>query len=140
MTTGRVMGIDPGERRVGIALSDPLGIIAQPHAVLDRSEGDLLGRLRGLVEEHEVTEIVVGLPVSLSGTEGAAAVAARQLATSVQEQLGLPVRLHDERFTTVEAERALLAGDVKRSARRTKRDMVAAAVLLPSYLDSRSTR
>jgi len=133
------MGIDPGERRVGIALSDPLGIIAQPHAVLDRSEGDLLGRLRGLVEEHEVTEIVVGLPVSLSGTEGAAAVAARQLATSL-EQFGLPVRLHDERFTTVEAERALLAGDVKRSARRTKRDMVAAAVMLQSYLDSRSTR
>jgi putative pre-16S rRNA nuclease len=136
MTGRRIMGIDPGERRIGVALSDPLGIIAQPHSVLDRSYGDLLERLRDLAEEHDVTQIVVGLPVSLSGSESGSTAAARRLADSIETAIGLPVVLHDERFTSVEAERALLAGDVSRAGRRAKRDMVAAAVMLQSYLDT----
>ena len=76
-------GIDPGERRVGVALSDPLGIIASPFAVLDRRSGDFLGELKTILVDHEVTRVVVGLPVSLSGEEGRAALRARELGETV---------------------------------------------------------
>jgi putative holliday junction resolvase len=134
--TGRVMGVDPGERRVGIALSDPLGIIASPFAVLDRRTGDFLEALRSIVVEHDVTRVVVGLPVSLSGLEGRAAEAARELGATVQREMQVPVEFHDERFTTVLAESALLEADVSRAGRRRVRDKVAAAVILQSWLDA----
>jgi putative pre-16S rRNA nuclease len=134
----RVLGLDPGTRRIGVALSDATGTIAGPHSVIDRRIVDVDEALRRLVEEHGVELIVVGLPVSLSGAEGPAAEAARAFADSVADATGLPIVLQDERFTTVTAEGALIEGGVGRSERRRKRDQVAAAVMLQSFLD-RST-
>jgi putative Holliday junction resolvase len=134
---GRVLGLDPGERRVGIALSDPLGIIASPFTVLDRRTGDFLEELRAILVDHEVSRVVVGLPVSLSGDEGPSARAARELGSTVAREMQVPVEFHDERFTTVLAESALLEGDVSREGRRRARDKVAAAVMLQGWLDAR---
>ena len=136
--TGRVLGLDPGERRIGVAISDPLGMIAQPHSVIDRHEEDPLSTIRNLVTDYDVSVIVIGLPISLSGREGPAAEAARAFAVGVSETVDCEVEFMDERFTTVSAEQALLEGNVKRDRRRVVRDKVAAAVMLQAYLDGRS--
>jgi len=131
----RILGLDPGERRVGVALSDPTGTIASPHSVIDRRSVKLTEAVRSLCEEHDVERIVVGLPTGLSGAEGPSAKAARAVGTSVTEVTGIPVEYQDERFTTVTAEAALLEGGVRREKRRDVRDKVAAAVILQTYLD-----
>jgi len=133
----RILGLDHGERRIGVALSDPTGTIASPHSVIDRRGDDVAGALRSLIDEYGVELIVVGLPLQLSGEEGISAQAARAFADDVAEESGLPVALQDERYTTVTAEEALLEGGVRRRRRREVRDKVAAAVMLQSYLDSR---
>ena len=133
----RLLALDPGERRVGVALSDPTGTIAQPYAVFDRRRVDLYEQLREVAQEHEVSLVVVGLPVALDGHEGAPARAARDFAAAIGAATGLTVVMHDERFTTVTAEQALLEGGVRRRKRRDVRDMVAATVLLQSYLDGK---
>lgn len=137
MTLGRVIGLDPGERRIGVALSDTLGIIAQPHVVLDRRAGDAIAAIKELCAEYEIRIVVVGLPRSLSGEEGPAAAKARELGAAVREATGCEIEFVDERFTTVQAEAALLEGGVRRRQRREKIDMVAAAVMLQGYLDAR---
>ena len=133
----RVLGLDPGERRIGVAVSDATGTIASPHSVIDQRHADVAESLRRLIDEYEVELIVVGLPVHLSGEEGSSAKAARAFAETVGDATGLPVALQDERFTTVTAEEALLEGGVRRRQRREVRDKVAAAVMLQGYLDSR---
>jgi putative Holliday junction resolvase len=138
MSAGRVLGLDPGERRIGVALSDALGIIAQPHAVLDQRTDDVIGRLRALVTEYDVSRVVVGLPVSLAGGEGASAQMARTLGEAMGNELGVDIVYYDERFTSVRAEAALLEADVSRADRRQKRDKVAAAIMLQGFLDSES--
>jgi len=135
MSRGRVLALDPGERRVGVAVSDPLGITAQPHDVLNATDPGLLRRIERLAADLGVTRIVVGLPVGLSGVEGPAAVAARSFGAGVGEATGLPVEFYDERFTTVSAERVLVAAGLSGRRRRAVRDRVAAAVLLQAYLD-----
>ena len=131
----RILGLDPGERRIGVALSDPTGTIASPHSVIDRRVADPLDVVRALCEEEGVELIIVGLPTGLSGLEGPSAKAARAFGTLVAEGIGLPVEYQDERFTTVTAESALLEGGVRRDKRRDVRDKVAAAVILQAYLD-----
>ncbi|MEN8114411.1 MAG: Holliday junction resolvase RuvX [Actinomycetota bacterium] len=131
----RVLGLDPGERRIGVALSDPTGTIASPHSVIDRRTTSVADAVRSICEEFAVELIVVGLPTGLSGNEGPAAQAAREVAKTVGETTGLPVELQDERFTTVTAEAALLEGGVRRAKRKDVRDKVAAAVILQGYLD-----
>ena len=135
----RFLGLDPGERRIGVALSDPIGIIAQPHEVLDSRTDDVLEAIRGICLEYEVAVIVVGLPTSLSGEEGTAAQKARSFGDRVGEATGCEIVFFDERFTTVQAESALLEGGVRRRRRKEKIDMVAAAVILQGYLDGRSS-
>lgn len=134
---GRVLAVDPGERRVGLALSDPGGIIAQPWAVVDRLVSDVVTEVQRVVRENQVETIVVGLPVSLSGLEGASAVAARELATELQEATGVPVELHDERYTTVAAEKVMREAKASAKQRRNRRDKVAAAIILSEYLMGR---
>ena len=136
MTAGRVLAFDPGSTRVGVAVSDPLRIVASPLEVIDRSH--LEDRIPGLVEEYQPAEIVVGLPVGLSGKEGRAAQEARQLGARIGEITGLPIHYVDERFTTATAEAALLEGGVKRRDRRRKVDRVAAAVILRQFLERSS--
>jgi putative Holliday junction resolvase len=133
--SGRILALDPGERRIGLALSDPTGIIASPYAVIDRRTDDVAQRLQRICRDEDVSRIVVGLPVTLDGREGQAAAAARELARLAAEATDLDVILHDERFSTVTAEQALLEGGMRRAERREVRDKVAAAVLLQSYLD-----
>ena len=131
----RILGLDPGERRIGVALSDPTGTIASPHSVIDRRTSDPLVAVRDLCEEEGVDRIIIGLPTGLSGFEGPSAKAARSFGSLISEGVGLPVEFQDERFTTVTAESALLEGGVRRDKRRDVRDKVAAAVILQAYLD-----
>lgn len=131
----RVLALDHGARRIGVAVSDPLGFTAHPRPPLDASGDDLLERIRNLVTELGVERIVVGLPVGLNGSEGRAAAAARAFAAEVEQATGLPTELYDERFTTVLAERALIEAGWRRRRRRRVRDGVAAAVFLQDYLE-----
>lgn len=132
-TEGRVLGIDYGTHRVGLALSDELRITAQPLEVVARA--DAVNRIAAIVVEMNVAEIVMGLPVGLSGKEGPAAFEARLLGDEVAKATGLAVTFADERFTTSTAERAMLAANVRRSRRRETVDKVAAAVILQAFLD-----
>jgi putative Holliday junction resolvase len=135
MSARRVLALDFGTRRVGVAVSDPLGISAQPHSVLDGADPGLMPCIGRLAADLGAERIVVGLPVSLNGSEGPAAAAVRRFAGEVAAATGLPVDLVDERFTTVSAERVLVEAGLPGRRRRRVRDRVAAAVLLQSYLD-----
>ena len=135
----RVVGLDLGQRRIGVAVSDATGTLASPHGVVERS-GDTAAdhrRLAALVEELGGERVVVGLPLSLSGKPGPAAEAATKEAAELAEALGVPVELHDERLTTVSAQRALRQGGTPGRAQRAVVDQAAAAVLLQSWLDGR---
>ena len=134
---GRVLALDVGEVRVGVAISDPMGWTAQPHGFLPRRpQRDFVLALRALVETREVVRVVVGLPLLLSGEKGARAQDAESVAAALEAALGIPVETWDERLTTVQAERALREGSVRRADRKGKVDAVAAALLLQSYLDA----
>ena len=134
----RALGVDLGERRIGLALSDPTRTVASPHEVLRRS-GDPVTDRRAIVETARVqgaNVIVVGLPLSLSGGTGPAARAALEEVEALRAIAGdIEVTVHDERLTTVTAERALIEGRVRRDARRRVVDKVAAAVMLQSWLE-----
>jgi putative holliday junction resolvase len=137
----RVMAVDPGSRRVGVAVSDPTGTIAQPHSVVAAEPaGTLVERLASLAREQEVGHLVVGLPRRMDGGQGPEARAARALADELRRATGLPVTLVDERLTSVAAERALLAGGASRARRRQLSDQVAAALILQSHLDATRSR
>jgi putative Holliday junction resolvase len=129
----RYLGIDYGTKRIGIAISDGLGLTARPLDVVARR--DLPEFLRQLVAEHTIDQVVVGLPTALGGHEGESASGARELAEEVREILGVPVEMIDERFTTRMAESALLEGGMKRQKRKETVDKVAAAIILQTYLD-----
>ena len=133
------MGLDPGERRIGVALSDTIGIIAQPHKVIDRREVDAVAAIKALCIEYEVETVVVGLPRTLSGEEGPSAAMARELGAAVGDATGCDIEFFDERFTTVQAESALLEGGMRRRKRRETVDKIAAAMMLQGFLDSRPT-
>jgi putative holliday junction resolvase len=135
MRHGVRIGVDVGTVRIGIARSDPDGILASPLETVRRGKGDL-ARIAAIVEEYEAVEVIVGHPVSLSGREGPAATAARQFATRLARRLapGM-VRLHDERLTTVSAESSLRERGIRGQARRRVVDQAAAVVLLQAALD-----
>ena len=125
--------MDHGSRRVGVAMSDPLRITAQPLEVVARSKA--VERIKDLVAEFLIVEIVVGLPVSLDGGHGEPAKAARQFGAEVAAATGLDVTYLDERFTTVTAEKAMLEAGARRTVRRDNVDKVAAAIILRAFLD-----
>ncbi len=131
----RVLALDPGAVRVGVAVSDSLRLTAQPHSSLDAKDPGVLDEIAALVASLEVGQIVVGLPVSLDGTEGPGALLARHFASEVSDATGIEVELFDERFSSVTAERAMIEAGARRSERRAARDRVAAAVFLQAYLD-----
>jgi putative Holliday junction resolvase len=140
---GRAVGVDLGSKRVGVAVSDPDGILASPYEVLQRT-GDLdrdRSRLKAIVDEVEAAVVVVGLPLSMDGSIGRAATAALDEAAVLTEVLApVPVETFDERLTTVSADRAMLQGKMNAPARRKVVDKVAAAVMLQAWLDSREAR
>lgn len=132
----RILAIDPGERRLGIAVSDPTGLIAVPVEVLERgSWAKDLARLRHLVELYQVTEIVVGRPLTAAGTVGPQAKTAARFAERLRTAIAVPVTEVDERYTTAAAERTLREGGARRQTRRRRRDAVAAALILQPLLD-----
>lgn len=137
---GRRLGVDVGEVRVGVALSDPVGILATPLVTLarDRSGGRDLDALAAMVVEHEVVEIVVGLPRTLAGRHGAAAGAAKDYARALATRLGdsVPVQLTDERLTTVSATRMLTERGVRGRKQRAVVDQAAAVEILQGWLDA----
>ncbi len=134
---GRLLGVDLGSRRIGVAVCDDRQSVASGVTVIQRS-GDRLrdhGRLAQLVAEYDATGVVVGLPLSLTGERGPAAQAALDELDELASALGVPVTTHDERFTTIRANQALAAAGAGSRARRPVVDQVAAAVLLQSWLD-----
>lgn len=132
-----ILGIDPGSRRVGVAVSDAGGSIAFPLAVLERKDDDsYLDELAELARMREADEIVVGLPTRLDGTEGPEAIEAVRIAGILRNKLGLPVHMLDERFTTRIAQGALRANNVNSRKQKPMVDKVAATLLLQSYLDA----
>ena len=133
----RIMGIDYGSRRVGVALSDRLGIAAHPFEVLEAGPG-LGHRLADLVAAEDVAKVVVGLPVSLDGSEHAAARRTRRFVDRLRPLVGVEVVLYDERLTTRIAESVLVAAGTSRAKRRRRVDKVAATVMLQGYLDSQA--
>jgi putative holliday junction resolvase len=142
MRHGTRLGVDPGEARIGVARSDPSGMLATPVETVRRGKGDL-ARLRRIVaelgEETTVLEVVVGLPRSLRGGEGPAAAKVREFATSLADRLDVPVRLVDERLSTVSAEAMLRDQGRKGAKRRAVVDQAAAVVILQHALDTERT-
>ena len=139
-TTGRLLAIDLGEVRVGLALSDPGQVVASPAETLEvprGQDGPALDALVSAAERHEAVGLIVGQPKLLDGREGDAAKRARWFAERLEARTGLPVALWDERFSTTEAERVMLEQDASRAERRSSIDRVAAAVLLQGVLESR---
>jgi len=128
----RILGIDTGERRVGFAVSDELGITAQGLDTFDKKKGsDLVDHIKGLVDRFDAGEIVVGHPLGLSGQKGVSSDRAEELAGILREQLPVVVTLWDERFSSEEAKRVLRG----HRARKGDIDKLAAVIILQSYLD-----
>jgi putative Holliday junction resolvase len=134
---GRILGVDYGSVRIGLAVSDPDRRIASPLTTYQRrgQEADV-AYFKKLVEDEQIVLIVVGLPVHLSGQEGAKAREARELGQWLGKATSLPIVFWDERFTTVEAEGHLLSAGLTRKRRRERIDRVAAQILLQSYIDA----
>lgn len=136
----RAVGLDVGSKTIGIAVSDELGIAAHPRETLPRAGTDAdVASLLAVISEVEATAVVVGIPYELSGREGLRARRVRVLLDALRAALPAAVELHewDERFSTAEAERVLIAGDVSRARRREVIDRQAAAVILQGWLDGR---
>jgi len=134
----KIMGLDYGDRRIGVAVSDVFGWTAQGLEVIERRrDGAELDRIALLVKENEVGEIVVGLPKNMNGTIGPRGEICMEFASTLRESLSLPVHLWDERLSTVSAERTLLEADVSRKKRKQVVDKMAASLILQNYLDSK---
>jgi putative Holliday junction resolvase len=133
----RVLGIDHGEVRVGVAISDPNGVVAVPLGVFARSSDGTPEALASLAANEHAELIVVGLPLLADGTAGLQARRARRFGRYLEAVSGLRVVFWDERFTSREATRALIASGASRKRRRSERDASAAAIILQEYLDCR---
>ena len=132
---GRVLGLDLGDARIGVAVSDPGRRVAVPLGTVRTGAPHDVKAIAAIVREQGIAEIVVGLPVAMSGRREAAAEHATRFAGVLREVLGVPVHLQDERLTTVEAERRLRDAGVKGRDRRAVVDRTAAAIILQGYLD-----
>ena len=132
---GRLLGIDYGRVRIGVAVSDGLRLTGNAHSVLDAGAADLTSDIAAIIDEYGVSGVVVGLPVSIDGTLGEMAEEATAFAERLAGELPVPVTLYDERYSSRMAERVLLQADSSRAKRKATIDKVAAAVMLQGYLD-----
>ncbi len=133
----RIMGLDVGTKRIGIALSDPLGWTAQGHSVLHRkSIKSDFDALLEICRQYEVEKIIIGHPLNMNGTIGPKALEIQQFAEMIKEKSRLPVELWDERLSTRSAERTLLEADVSRRKRKQVIDKIAAVNILQAYLNA----
>jgi len=132
---GRMLGLDIGERRIGVAISDELGTIASPVGMIPRA-GDVASEVRSLIAKYNAVRLVAGLPIGLSGREGPQAVAVRVFTDALAAEIDVPLDYWDERLSTAAAERSLIEGGTRRNKRKSRIDAVAAAVILQGYLDN----
>jgi putative Holliday junction resolvase len=136
-TETRLMGLDVGDVRIGVALSDPLHITAQPFLVLKRSSTEqAIGRIAEIVREKNVEKIVVGIPLARDGTHGPMARRILEFVDELRGKTSVPIVSWDERYSTHQANRALLEGNVRRRKRKETVDKTAAALILQSFLDA----
>jgi putative holliday junction resolvase len=135
MMMERLLGVDIGERRIGVALSDELGMIASPIATID-AQGDVAGEFRKLVSKYGVARLIVGLPIGLSGREGPQSKQVRSIADDLGRELGIEIVYSDERLSSAVANQALISQGTRRARRKEQVDAMAAAVILQGYLDS----
>ena len=133
---GRVLGLDLGQSRIGVAISDPARRVAVPLGTIRTGAPEDVKAIAALVREHRVTAIVVGHPLSMSGRSGEAADHAEKFAEALRGFMGVPVHLQDERLSTVQAERDLAAQGLRGRERREVVDQAAATVILQAYLDA----
>ena len=139
---GRILGIDYGRRHIGLAISDPDGLIGTPMKLLSGSgsakkDAHVITEIAG---ENDVTEFVVGLPLHMDGREGEQVRLTRVFVTHLKQESGLPVHLYDERLSTFAANRLLRQAELPPRERRKRQDVVAAGIILQGYLDSRRTQ
>jgi len=132
----RVLGLDHGSKRIGVAISDPMKMIAQPLEYIPAEPfAGFLSRLKDILREKEVEMIIVGMPRNMDGTYGPAALKVQDFTAALKNAVTIPIKLVDERLTSVQANRLLIQGNVRRDKRKEKVDKMAAAILLQSYLD-----
>jgi len=134
----RVLAIDHGSKRMGIAVSDELQLIAHPLEYIPAEPfADFLARLKDLLREREVDLVLVGMPRNMNGSYGPAALKVQDFVAALKNSITVPIQTWDERLTSTQANRFLLEANVRRKQRKEKVDQTAAAILLQSYLDSR---
>jgi putative Holliday junction resolvase len=139
MTRGRILGLDIGSKRIGVAVSDEEGMLASPTTMVERGRNDRAA-FRQLLDRWQPILLVSGLPTGLSGREGPQAAETRVYAESLADDLDLPLEYYDERLSSAIAERALLEAGFSRERRKERIDSMAAAVMLQGYLDSQRMR
>ncbi len=140
----RIMGLDYGSKTVGVALSDELGITAQPIMTIERkSENKLrktLAQIEELIDAYEVSFVVLGYPKNMNNSEGQRVEATMEFKEHIERRTGLEVKLWDERLTTIESERILMEAGVRREHRKDYIDKMAAAIILQSYMDANASK
>lgn len=134
----RILSLDVGEKRIGMAVSDVLGLIAQQLETLTRrNEEDDFRRIKDIIKEKAISEVVVGFPLNMDGSEGPKAAEINKFIEGLKKECDVPIKIWDERLTTREANRILEAADVSRKKRKKLDDKLAAQLILQSYLDAR---
>lgn len=137
-SNSRVLGLDLGERRIGVAVSDLLGWTAQGIATIDRQKNpNWMSELDKIMEEYQITHVVVGLPKNMNGSIGPRGQVCQQIAEEIQDRYQVPVTLWDERLSTSAVEKTLISADISRRKRKKVVDQVAATWILQGYLDSK---
>jgi putative Holliday junction resolvase len=133
----RVLGLDVGQKRIGIAISDGLGLTAQGLNTIEREDAK---SLENLIRENDVAEIVIGLPLNMNGSKGERAEDAILFGDALKVKFSLPVKMWDERLSTLYAEKEMLRGDLSRKKRKRLNDMLAAQLILQNYLDAKKSK
>lgn len=133
----RILALDHGTKRIGVAISDEMKLIAQPLEFIPAEPfADVVARLKTLIREKEVELVLLGMPRNMDGSYGPAAMKVQEFAAALSDALTVPIQTWDERLTSQQAQRFLIEGNVRRKDRKTKVDKTAAAILLQSYLES----
>jgi len=135
----RILALDHGTKRIGVAVSDEMKMIASPLEYIPAEPfAGFLARLKEIIREKEVELIIIGMPRNMDGSYGPAALKVQEFVAVLKDAITIPIKTLDERLTTVQAQRFLIQGNVRRDKRKEKVDKTAAAILLQSYLDSRA--
>lgn len=133
----RILALDVGEKRIGVAVSDALNITAQGlETLVRRDSGPVMERIGALVRQYKVSKILVGIPFNMNGTKGSSAASVEEFITLLKKEIPLEIETVDERLTTAQGERVLLEADVSRKKRKASIDKIAAQLILQAYLDS----